>query len=376
MIGFDATHSGRAELLPQALMTTPTVKWSHDTEGEVESSAVLSPDEKLVFSAGGSEIFALDAESGRKAWGFRAQSQVLASPALADGALFVGADDNTFYALEQQTGLLRWKYDAGGEFTGGAIASNNVVYAGCSKPALFAWSTAGDLLWEHITTANVASTPAADEQSVYFGDDAGHFHCLNKQTGAVRWVVQLGLNVRAPAAVHADVLYVSSGDPDGGQSGEVFKLAADSGKVLWRSGCNGDHTKCDSCWTTPTLLHSLLVVGCGLDSEPRGKLWGLNEADGAVVWSTDMPHDMQTSSPIRQRDGSVLIGSVDGHLYSIDATDGKVLWKFAAGSFGKGVWATAAVASDGTVFVGSHLNKLFALSAPANNAPTATQAEL
>ena len=80
---------------------------------------MLSPDERLVFSAGGSQIFALEAESGRKVWGFQAQSQVLASPALADGALFVGADDNTFYALEQHTGTLRWKYDAAGEFTGG-----------------------------------------------------------------------------------------------------------------------------------------------------------------------------------------------------------------------------------------------------------------
>ena len=33
MIGFDPTHSGRAEQLPQALMTTPSVKWSYDTEG-------------------------------------------------------------------------------------------------------------------------------------------------------------------------------------------------------------------------------------------------------------------------------------------------------------------------------------------------------
>lgn len=213
MIGFDAVHSGRADVLPPAIMTTPTVKWSHSTEGEVEASAVLSPDEKLVFSAGGSEIFALNAQTGRKLWGFQAQSQVLASPALADGALFQGADDNTFYALEQQTGALRWKYDAGGEFTGGAIASNSVVYAGCSKPSLLAWSTAGGLVWEYITTANVASTPAADEQSVYFGDDAGHFHSLNKQTGAIQWTNQLGLNVRAPPAVHANVLYVSTGMP-------------------------------------------------------------------------------------------------------------------------------------------------------------------
>jgi len=56
---------------------------------------------------------------------------VLASPALADGALFGGADDGIFYAIEQKTGKLRWKVSTDGEFTGGAtVADNGLILVG------------------------------------------------------------------------------------------------------------------------------------------------------------------------------------------------------------------------------------------------------
>jgi outer membrane protein assembly factor BamB len=155
---------------------------------------------------------------------FKADEQVLASPALGDGALFLGADDRTFYAIEQATGKLRWKHAAGGEFTGGATVVGALVLVGHSERELLAYDTkSGAVVWKVKTAGGVASTPAADSEHVYFGDDAGHFYKVKLADGSiVTWADSReggGENVRCPAAVHEDVVYFSTGDPDGGQKG-------------------------------------------------------------------------------------------------------------------------------------------------------------
>ena len=100
------------------------------------------------------------------------------------------------------------------------------------------------------------------------------------------------------------------------------------------------------------------MLGCGLDTKPRGKVWGLKEDDGKVAFALSFPHDMQTSSPIVQSDGTFLIGSVDARLYCIDSVSGKTKWQWRAG---RGIWATPAIGSDGTIYVGSHDEKVYAL---------------
>ena len=51
---------------------------------------------------------------------------------------------------------------------------------------------------------------------------------------------------------------------------------------------------------------------------------------------------------------NLLFGSSDGQ----ELPPGTKLWEFEAGS---GVWSSPAIGSDGTVYVGSHDNKLYAI---------------
>ena len=90
-------------------------------------------------TTGGSEIFAVRRNNGTKIWSYPARSQILASPALDDDYVYIGADDNHFYAIHQwsqsshgcslpdqnsrRRGTLKWAKDTGGEFTGGAITT-------------------------------------------------------------------------------------------------------------------------------------------------------------------------------------------------------------------------------------------------------------
>ena len=65
-----------------------------------------------------------------------------------------------------------------------------------------------------------------------------------------------------------------------------------------------------------------------------------------------------TSSPAIGSDGTVYVGSNDNKLYAINGKSGVKLWEFETGS---GVSSSPAIGSDGTVYVGSG-KKLYAIN--------------
>ena len=65
-----------------------------------------------------------------------------------------------------------------------------------------------------------------------------------------------------------------------------------------------------------------------------------------------------SSSPAIGRDGTVYVGSDDNKLYAINGKTGEKLWEFERG---RAVQSSPAIGSDGTVYVGSDDNKLYAI---------------
>jgi outer membrane protein assembly factor BamB len=65
-----------------------------------------------------------------------------------------------------------------------------------------------------------------------------------------------------------------------------------------------------------------------------------------------------SSSPAIGSDGTVYVGSGDNKLYAINGKSGVKLWEFETGS----VVYSPAIGSDGTVYVGSSDRKLYAIN--------------
>ena len=63
------------------------------------------------------------------------------------------------------------------------------------------------------------------------------------------------------------------------------------------------------------------------------------------------------SSPAVAADGTVYVGSGDDYLYAINP-DGSLKWRYQTGGY---VGSSPAVAADGTVYVGSANNYLYAI---------------
>src|ERR1700690_174322 len=72
------------------------------------------------------------------------------SPAVANGVVYVGSDDDNVYALNASTGHKLWSYTTGGPVQSSPAVANGVVYVGSTDRNVYALDAkAAAPLWRH-----------------------------------------------------------------------------------------------------------------------------------------------------------------------------------------------------------------------------------
>jgi outer membrane protein assembly factor BamB len=126
---------------------------------------------------------------------------------VVDGTLFVGADDGRLYALDSETGVLRW----------------------ATEPA-------GSAFW---------SSPAILDGTVYIGSLDHHLYAFNAFSGDLRWKKKLDYRIHGSPSIANGVVYIATDEGekqnlDARFNFHVYAVDASSGDTLWSSTeCQG-----------------------------------------------------------------------------------------------------------------------------------------
>ncbi len=149
------------------------------------------------------------------AFGFPDALRARSNPAIGYGAVFVGSQDGSVYALDLDSGCVKWRFKAAAEVRTGIVVSTN---AGSGAPR------------------------------VYFGDILAKAYALNALTGELQWERKMDDHASATLtgtpALYDGALYVpvsslevtSAADPAYDCCtfrGKVVKLNAADGEPLW-----------------------------------------------------------------------------------------------------------------------------------------------
>ena len=178
--------------------------------------------------------------------------------------------------------------------------------------------------WVFPTGARIVSSPVDRDGTIYFGGDDGNVYAVNAADGGQRWKHKTRGPVASTPAIDGDTLYVASYD------GNVYALDARSGATRWKFATAGERR-----------------------FEAKG-LHGFLPANQTIADA----FDVYLSSPV-VAEGIVYVGSGDGNVYAIDASSGRLAWRFATGDV---VHASPAY-SKGVVYVGSFDSHFYALDA-------------
>lgn len=300
-------------------------------------------------------VVALSAADGSELWEFETEAGVASSPAVADRSLYVGCNDGRVYALWTANGAERWSFETGDRVESSPAVAE--VPAPGATEAPTATGTAGATGASGTTgasgatetagttgTASTASEEDSAERTVFVGSDDGTLYALGATDGSVRWTYDVGLPVGSPAVRVPGDDTASGGEPRvyvGDSKGGVYALSAVDGAEQWTADVSG-------AVTAPTVADGSVYVAA------RGGLVALSAADGTKQW--EFSPSGEVGSPALADDSLYVPVSEDG-LYALSATDGTERWDE---SLGQGIRSPAVAGFDerdssgepgGTVYV-------------------------
>ena len=273
------------------------------------SSPAIDADTVYVGSGDGN-VYALDAQSGTLRWKFRTGNVVHASPAIANGMVYIGSWDSYFYALDAKTGQERWRFKTGEDheianqvgIQSSALIADGTVYFGCRDSNLYALDAAsGAKKWVYSNKGSwVISTPIAKEGTLYFAtSDSALFNAVDAKSGALKYSLSFHhWPMFSSPAIAGRNLYIGS------HAGTLMAIDLDKHATAWTLSTDGANsnagalTKKDGDPNYGAAFHDTfyddLVMG----------VWKMLSV-GAVL-----------SSPVIEQD-VIYFGSADGNVYAI-----------------------------------------------------------
>lgn len=193
---------------------------------------------KVYFGSGDGNVYAVDEQSGVVKWKFATKDVVHASPAIANSVLYIGSWDSYLYALDAETGQEKWSFKTGEDpvihnqvgFQSSPAVVDGVVYIGCRDAHVYAVDAAtGRKKWDYPTNKSwVNGTPAVRDGVVYVGtSDSARFMALDAKTGRLRFNFDAKAYMFSSAALAGDLAYV------GDHNGRLYAIDTKSGKLAW-----------------------------------------------------------------------------------------------------------------------------------------------
>ncbi len=354
MFGFDAQHTHHnpyERILNVDNVSRLRQAWSISTGQTITSSPIVANGVVYVGS-NDDKFYAFDATTGKQKWNISTRHYITSSPAVADDLVYIGSE--ALYALDATTGKQKWVFSPTGLRAIGfsPVVTNGVIYVGSFNEGssydgmLYAVDAiTGEQKWASSPAGGWApsSSPAVAHGLIYVGSYDGSLHAFDAVTGQSRWSAPMGDIVFSSPTVVDDLVYVGSRD------GKLYAFDATTGQQKWDAS-----TGAAIFVSSPAVANSLVYIGSN-----DGKLHAFDTTTGQQKWVAATGSGITSSSPI-VANGLVYIGSHDSALYAFDATTGQQKWVAATSDI---IDSSPAVA-NGWVYIGSDDHKLYAYSLP------------
>ena len=326
------TAQGRRENTQETVLTRKSVahltkKWSANITVSFSSAAVANG---IVYvGADDGNLYAFDARSGAPLWKAATGGQIFSSPAVADGLVYVGSNDGRVYAFDAETGAVRWATLTGNAVQSPVTVAHGLVYAGTIFGAMFAiHAKTGIVKWTAQEIANgPSSAPAVAHGVAYFG--GGELDAFDARSGAPLWQQKLGVMPVYAPAVDRGTVFVRA-------NFYLAGLDATTGAVRWSTSSGA------------TEQGSIAIGGGHIYAGSVDRLlWDFDTATGVLQHGTDVGQNMDNTPALAN--GVLYIGSDDKTISAYDAHSSKLLWQAPTADW---VYAAPTV-SNGMLYVGS-----------------------
>jgi outer membrane protein assembly factor BamB len=268
--------------------------------------------------------FAIDAESGRIRWR-RHGGPKPSTPAIDGPRLIVSSQDGSVTAFDRANGRQLWQVRTAGKVESSPVVIDGIAYFGSTDGRLFAVrSTSGEVKWAYNTGGRINASPSIYGQRICISTYAGSVVCLRRATGEELWTTYVR------RSTFSDESFYASPSTDGARiytvsrSGTVVALDAHNGDIVWTGHVGGYG------YTTPAVAGDTVYVG-GFD----GKLRALRATDGQERWETEVPGRILGAPIVIGK--FVFFSVLEKRTYAARVSNGKIVWRLPMGRYSPGI---------------------------------------
>ena len=275
---------------------------------------------------------------------------------VVNGIIYVPSDNDYLYALNAKTGKISWKFNALNQLMGTPVVANGIVYIGAGN-SVFAYSQAikfakpnshiirgvdvsayyalnaktGKLVWEYHTKGENMPTPVYYNNKLIFGNGDGYIYGLNATNGKLLWKIYIKSFVSMSSATrYKNIVLLNGTHPN-----YFYAVNADTGKLLWKvkpancfSSSSGDGSPAVS--KSGIIVNQIEIPGLKAGTS-RSEEIALKVSNGHIIWKKILGFG---TIPPRNKDavpmiynGIIYTGSpVTEKAYAINLKTGKILW--------------------------------------------------
>lgn len=181
--------------------------------------------ETIVAQNADNSIYALDLK-GTKLWAFTAEHSFWAQPASDGELVFAPNFDHYLYAINLETGVLRWKTELKASLVARPTLVDGVIYVGNLNGEFFAVdSERGTILWETKVAGGVWAAPIFVDGLLYFGDQTGIVNILDAADGSV---VD---SINVESGIVGSGVIVTDGIVFGKENGDIITIGFDGSNL-------------------------------------------------------------------------------------------------------------------------------------------------
>lgn len=294
----------------------PANQYMEDQYDFFLSSPIINRDEKdptVYFGSSDGNLYAVNANTGKLKWKFKSDGIIHTSPALYKGKVYFGSWDMFVYALDAATGEEKWKFKTGAD------------------P-------------QYHVLEGIQASPVISNGAVYIGARDGFFYALDAETGSLNWKYAADNSwIITTAAVKDKTIFIGTSD-----SFLFLALDAETGKEKFRTKTHGYN------YSSAAIAGSVAFYG-----DFTGKLYALDINEGKVVDQFETPGRKEFASAVLNKDGILdfkhLAAGKDPTLYQTGVDVMKELYKL-------GPIVSSPVVLGNTVYFGSADGYLYAIN--------------
>ncbi len=251
---------------------------------------------------------------------------VESSPAVVDGFVYATALPGVLVKLDLTTGAEQWRYQPGNE----PVAIEPAPAAAPEEAAAAPVASAPDGFEEDRFGE---SSPAVSGGAVFLGDLLGVLHAVSAATGEALWSFTTGAEIKASPVVADELVLIGSYDE------HFYALERESGALAWSIRTEGP------LHATPARHQGLAwITGCD------AVLRGVRIRDGVEVRRFDSGA-YTAASPVISG-GTLFYGTFDNEVLAVDASSGRLRWRYQHPERHFPFYASAAAAGELVIVAG------------------------